>query len=220
MQAFIFDLNGTMVDDMAFHIKAWYHLLNDELGAGLTEAEVTKQMYGKNSEVMGRIFGKDRFSEEEADRISLEKEKRYQEAYLPHLKLLPGLADFLKIARQKNVPMAIGSAAIPFNINFVLDNLHLHPYFSAIVSASDVSKSKPDPETFLKAAALLQVSPANCIVFEDAPKGVEAALRAGMQAVAITTLHHAEAFSSYSNLRCCVKDYTDPKIYSLMNSIP
>ncbi len=86
------------------------------------------------------------------NRLSYEKEKRYQEEYLPYLELLPGLHDFLENAYQKDIPMAIGSAAIPFNIDFVLDNLNIRKYFKAIVSADDVELSKPHPETFLKAA--------------------------------------------------------------------
>lgn len=207
-KAFIFDLNGTMIDDMAFHVKAWYHLLNDELGAGLTVDEVKLQMYGKNGEVMDRVFGKGHFSVEEADRLSLEKEKKYQAAYLPHLKLIEGLDDFLEAARQMHIPMAIGSAAMPFNINFVLDNLHLRHYFSAIVSADDVSRSKPHPETYLKAAALLNVPPEQCVVFEDAPKGVEAALKAGMHSVVLTTMHGKEDFSAYSNILFFIKNYS------------
>ena len=207
-KAFIFDLNGTMIDDMAFHVKAWYHLLNDELGAGLTVDEVKLQMYGKNGEVMDRVFGKGHFSVEEADRLSLEKEKKYQAAYLPHLKLIEGLGDFLEAARQMHIPMAIGSAAMPFNINFVLDNLHLRHYFSAIVSADDVSRSKPHPETYLKAAALLNVPPEQCVVFEDAPKGVEAALKAGMHSVVLTTMHGKEDFSAYSNILFFIKNYS------------
>lgn len=197
-----------MIDDMAFHVKAWYHLLNDELGAGLTVDEVKLQMYGKNGEVMDRVFGKGHFSVEEADRLSLEKEKKYQAAYLPHLKLIEGLDDFLEAARQMHIPMAIGSAAMPFNINFVLDNLHLRHYFSAIVSADDVSRSKPHPETYLKAAALLNVPPEQCVVFEDAPKGVEAALKAGMHSVVLTTMHGKEDFSAYSNILFFIKNYS------------
>lgn len=215
-RAFIFDMNGTMINDMSFHVRAWYHLLNDELGAGLSREEVERQMYGKNSEVMERIFGKGRFSVEEADRLSLEKEKSYQQAYRPHLKLIAGLDDLLANAHRQHIPMAIGSAAIPFNIDFVLDNLHLRHYFSAIVSADDVRKSKPDPETYLKAAAMLNVPPGECLVFEDAPKGVEAALNAGMQAVALTTMHAQEDFSAYSNVRLFISDYTDPGIALLL----
>lgn len=216
VKAFIFDLNGIMIDDMAFHVKAWYHLLNDELGAGLSEDQVKMQMYGKNSEVMERVFGKGRISVEEADRLSLEKEKKYQAAYLPHLKLIEGLGAFLETAHNRNIPMGIGSAAIPFNINFVLDNLHLRHYFSAIVSADDVERSKPDPETYLKAASLLQTAPQHCLVFEDAPKGVEAAMNAGMQAVVLTTMHPKSEFQQYTNVVQFTERYTPVLLQELL----
>jgi beta-phosphoglucomutase-like phosphatase (HAD superfamily) len=116
--------------------------------------------------------------------------------------------------------MAIGSAAIPMNIDFVLDGLNLRHYFAAIVSADDVARSKPDPETFLKAARLLEVPPAECLVFEDAPKGVEAAANAGMPAVVLTTMHEKEEFAPYSNIIAFVKDYTDPVLQSLLQETP
>jgi len=95
--------------------------------------------------------------------------------------LLPGLHEFLEAAHQNQIPMAIGSAAIPFNIDFVLDNLNIRHYFKAIVSADDVVLSKPHPETYLNVAELLNINPADCLVFEDVPKGAEAALNAGMK---------------------------------------
>ena len=143
------------------------------------------------------------------DALSVEKEKRYQAAYRPILKLIAGLDDFFRNAHQEKILMGIGSAAIPFNINFVLDGLNLHHYFKSIVSADDVVESKPNPETFLKGAAELGVLPEECIVFEDAPKGVEAAQRAGMKAVVLTTMHEAHEFSAYSNIICFIKDYND-----------
>jgi beta-phosphoglucomutase-like phosphatase (HAD superfamily) len=108
--------------------------------------------------------------------------------------------------------MAIGSAAPPFNIDFVLDNLDLRKYFKIVVSADDVYESKPHPEVFLKAAQLLGVPPSQCIVFEDAPKGVEAAGNADMQCVVLTTMHKREEFSDYHNILLFVKDYTDPEL--------
>ncbi|WP_146895175.1 HAD family hydrolase [Adhaeribacter aerolatus] len=215
-QALIFDLNGTMIDDMHFHAKAWYQILNDDLNAALTWDEVKVQMYGKNGEVLDRIFGKGRFSEAEVLELSVEKERRYQKEYFPHLKLLPGLADFLDNARQAGIKMAIGSAAIPFNIDFVLDNLNIRPYFQAIVSADDVTDSKPDPETFLKAAELLGLAPSACVVFEDAPKGVEAAQNAGMACVVLTTAHEKEDFGKYTNILRFVKDYTDSFLQEIL----
>lgn len=208
--AFIFDLNGTIIDDMYYHTEAWYSILNNDLGAHMSWDEVKAHMYGKNEELLIRVFGKGHFSDEEMQKWSLEKEKRYQQAFLPKLKLMDGLSGFLQKANALHIPMAIGSAAIPFNINFVLDNLHIRYYFKAVVSAKDVHHSKPHPQTFLDAARLLKVPPAGCLVFEDAPKGVEAAANAGMEVVVLTTMHEKEDFTQYTNIIGFIKDYTDP----------
>jgi beta-phosphoglucomutase len=207
MKAFIFDLNGTMVNDMPYHTTAWHSLLNDELGGNFTIEEVKPQLYGKNQEVLVRMFGAGRFTAEEMDRISIEKEKKYQREFRPYLELLPGLHEFLELAYQKGIPMAIGTAAIPINIDFVLDNLNIRHYFKAIVSADDVTFSKPNPETFLKAAELLGVSPMDCLVFEDVPKGAETAANAGMRAVIITTTHQQEEFSGFENVIHFARDF-------------
>jgi beta-phosphoglucomutase len=218
-KAFLFDLNGTMIDDMQFHLKAWYHILNDDLGANLGWEETKSHMYGKNSELLIRIFGKDRFTIEEMDHLSLEKEKRYQQEYKPHLQLIPGLQQFLEKAHAMNIPMAIGSAAIMFNIDFVLDNLNIRKYFKTIVSADDVTISKPHPETYLKCAQLLGVDAANCLVFEDAPKGVEAAKNAGMPSVVLNTMHEKEEFAVYNNIIRYTKDYTQLSPADLVQSM-
>jgi beta-phosphoglucomutase len=214
-QAFIFDLNGTMIDDMRYHSAAWFSILNDDLKAGLTREEVDRQMYGKNEELLDRVFGKGRFTPRELAEISQKKERSYQAAFRPYLQLLPGLPALLEKAKKHRVRMAIGSAAIPFNIDFVLDNLDIRHYFDAIVSADDVTVSKPDPETFTKAAHILGVDPEACIVFEDAPKGIEAAFRAGMNSIVLTTMHEKEEFGRYSNVICFIKDYTDPSLDEL-----
>src|SRR5689334_12381938 len=117
-KAFILDLNGTMIDDMQYHAKAWYEILNDELQAGLSMEEVKKQMYGKNEEVLQRIFGKNYFTHEEMRALSLEKERRYQKIYAPHLSLVKGLDKFLEQSKQYNILLAMGTAAIPFNVDF------------------------------------------------------------------------------------------------------
>ena len=213
--ALIFDLNGTMINDMEFHIRAWTEILNNDLKAGLKPEQVKSQMYGKNSELLIRVFGEGRFTNEEMEHWSLEKEKRYQKAYLPHLSLIKGLREFLDKALEKKIPMAIGSAAIPFNIDFILDNLDLRKYFSAIVSANDVRISKPHPETFLKAADLIKAKPSNCLVFEDAPKGVEAASAAGMKCVVLTTMHNRNEFPLNDHIVAFIQDYTDPFLLGL-----
>jgi beta-phosphoglucomutase len=207
VKAFLFDLNGTMIDDMEYHAKAWSDILNNDLKAGLSYEEVKAQMYGKNDELLVRIFGKDYFLPAQITELSIEKEKRYQRAYRPNLKLIAGLQQFLEEAKQQGIKMAIGSAAIPFNIDFVLDNLGIRDYFITIVSADDVTISKPDPETYLKCAEALGVSPEHCLVFEDAPKGVEAAQNAGMNAVVLTTMHETDEFEQYENVVAFIDNY-------------
>ena len=208
MKAFIFDLNGTMINDMEYHTRAWQNILNDDLGGQFSWDEVKRQMYGKNQEVLVRMFGPNRFTEDEMVDLSVEKEKRYQQAFFPYLQLLPGLMDFLEQAHQRGIAMAIASAAIPFNIDFVLDNLNIRHYFGAVVSADEVTISKPHPETFLKAAAQLGVAPADCLVFEDVPKGAEAAQNADMAAVVLTTTHQQDEFAHLPNVQYFAPDFT------------
>nr|WP_294948333.1 beta-phosphoglucomutase family hydrolase [uncultured Mucilaginibacter sp.] len=216
MKAFIFDLNGTMINDMPYHAKAWTRVANQELGGNFTDEQIKSNMYGKNAEVLVRLFGAGRFTDEEMDRLSEGKEEQYRREYKDELELLPGLADFLERAHQAGIPMAIGSAAIPSNIDFVLDNLNIRHYFKAIVSAHDVTHSKPDPESFIKPATLLGVKPEDCIVFEDVPKGAEAAHNAGMKAVILTTTHPIEDFNDRNNVIHFASDFNDGFIKRLI----
>ena len=206
-EAYLFDLNGTIIDDMQFHDRVWHEILTNDLGSTITYEETVLQMYGKNSELLERVFGKGHFTVQKMDELSMEKERRYQAAYKPHLKLIVGLDSFLEKAHQKGIKMAIGSAAIPFNIDFVLDNLNIRKYFPVVVSANDVLLSKPHPETFTKCADLLGLGYAKCLVFEDDPKGVESAKNAGMDCVAITTLHEPKDFTESNHIVKWISDY-------------
>jgi beta-phosphoglucomutase len=204
-KAFLFDLNGTMINDMPYHIKAWHDILNG-LGANISMKKMKDECYGKNDELLERIIP-GRFSMEEKNRMSIEKEKQYQKEFRPQLQLIKGLDGFLLRAHEAGIKMAIGSAAIMFNIDFVLDGLDIRHYFDALVSADNVTESKPDPETWLSCADKLGVFPKECLVFEDAPKGVEAAQQAGMDCVVITTMHEKEDFSNYNNVISFITDY-------------
>lgn len=206
-KAFLFDLNGTMIDDMQYHINAWHGILN-ELGAPITLEQMKEECYGKNHELLERTFP-GRFSDEEKTRMSYEKEKQYQDQFRPNLRLIDGLYDFLKESHSCGIKTAIGSAAIMFNIDFVLDGLNIRQYIDAIVSADDVNNSKPNAETFLKCAAALSSAPKECIVFEDSPKGAEAARNAGMDCIVITTLHRKEEFAAYKNIIGFIKNFHD-----------
>ena len=214
-KAFLFDMNGTMIDDMQYHEKAWFTVLNEDLAAGMSMEEVKKHMYGKNEELFVRVFGQGTYTNEQVAGYSLKKEKSYQQNYLPHLSLIAGLNEFLANASQQNIAMAIGTAANNFNVNYVLDNIPVKKYFSAIVTADDVADGKPNPIVFLKCADALKVAYEDCVVFEDSPKGVEAALNAGMKAVVIKTYHQEEEFSHLDNVLMFVDDYRDERLENL-----
>ena len=213
-KAFLFDLNGTMIDDMDYHVTAWQRIFN-RLGVPLTYEETKQECYGKNHEVIERVLP-GRFNYAEKDKMSIEKEQEYQAAFRPQLKLIDGLGFFLAEAKRSGVLLAIGSAAITFNIDFVLDGLGIRHFFSAIVSADDVEYSKPHPETYLKCAEKLRVKPEDCIVFEDAPKGVEAAANAGMQCVVLTTMHPKEDFASFNNIIAFAEDFKNASFLRLL----
>ncbi len=142
-QAFLFDLNGTIIDDMQYHIKAWHKIFND-LGVDLTYEQTKVQCYGKNEEVIERVIpGK--FSLEEKTGMGYKKEEQYQKEFRPYLKLIDGLGEFLKEAKKAGIKMAIGSAAVMFNVDFVLDGLNIRHYFDSIVIADDVMLRKHHP---------------------------------------------------------------------------
>lgn len=216
LKAFIFDFNGTIIDDMPYHLDAWNYIINEKLQGKLSIEAIKKNMYGKNEEVLERVFGPGRFSEKKMQEISLEKEAKYREAYFPNLQLISGLPSFFQQAIYHNIKLAIATASNAYNLDQILDQMNIRKYFSAIVHADEVENSKPDAETFLKAAKKLKVAPEDCLVFENAPKGVEAAQNANMRTMVITTTHEPADFLSYTAVDGFIKDYSDPSLRALI----
>ena len=215
IKAFLFDLNGTMIEDMSYHINAWHNIFLKQ-GANYTLKQSQEQCYGKNAEILERIFP-GRFTEEEKTALGDDKEATYREEYKPFLKLINGLDEFLAAAKKEKIKMAVGSAAMKLNVDFVLDNLNIRHYFDVVISGDDVEMSKPDAETYLKCAAALTVLPNECLVFEDVPKGVESAANAGMQAIVIIGLHNEEEFAGFDNVVRFVKDYEGLLVVDFLN---
>ncbi|MCB0639820.1 MAG: HAD-IA family hydrolase, partial [Lewinella sp.] len=163
MQGIIFDMDGTMIDNMMVHHRAWQRKLAS-LGLEMSLEQVRQEIHGVNYEILERLFG-DRFSYEDRLRISDEKEAEYRRIFKDELALLPGLPHLLDQIKQAGIPMAIGTAAPGENANFVLDELQLGDYFGAVVHAGHVKQGKPDPEVFQKAAAGLGLTAEHCLVF-------------------------------------------------------
>jgi HAD superfamily hydrolase (TIGR01509 family) len=151
-----------------------------------------------SSEILSPLFpGADKA---EIDALGHDKEVFYREAYGPHVAPVVGLLALMARADAAGIPMALATAAPPGNLDMVMDKLELRERFATIVAPSQGFRGKPNPDLFLEAARRMDVPAADCIVFEDAPNGVEAARRAGMRAVALLTMLTAADFASFDNL--------------------
>lgn len=205
---FIFDMDGTIVDNMGYHVQAWLELFK-ELGIPMTAEEFNRRLTGRtNGQILKIVLGDDR-SEQEIRELADRKEERYREIYRPHRAPVAGLTDFLEAAATADFPMAVATSAPEVNIKYILDGLNIRGYFRAVVGAEDVRNGKPHPEMFLTTADRLQVAPAGCLVFEDSLAGVEAADRAGMQVGALTTTHEKEEFEGSPAVLFTTSDFTE-----------
>jgi len=185
-KAFIFDLDGVIVDTAKYHFLAWKNLAN-ELGFDFTEAqnELLKGVSRVKSLEIILNIGKVTLSEEKTQAFLVKKNEEYL-AFINKMtadEILPGVLKVLTFLKDNNIPFALGSASK--NARFILEQVGIIELFDAIVDGNDVSKAKPDPEVFLIGAEKLNVAPENCVVFEDAIAGVEAANNAGMLSIGI-----------------------------------
>jgi beta-phosphoglucomutase family hydrolase len=213
-RAFIFDMDGTIVDNMDFHMKSWLEFFARRDMVLDADAFFRDTAGRQSHEIMSTYFGKP-YTKEEARHLDEEKETLYREMYAPHLKPAEGFMELIARARQQDVALAVATAAPNDNIAFTLDGLDLRRHFDAVVGAADVARGKPNPDVFLLAAERCGVQPANAIVFEDAPLGVEAARRAGMRAVVLTTTLPASAFAEFDNVIAIARDFSELDIGAL-----
>lgn len=187
---FVFDMDGTLVDNMHAHAAAWGKLLAEN-GMEMDLSRFLVKTAGRtNREIIPEVFGK--ISDERLTELALRKESLYRESYLPDRKPVAGAVEFLAEAKGLGIKMAVATAAQNANMEFILDGLDLRKYFDAITTGTEVKTGKPDPAMFLVSAKKLGVEPRNCIVFEDAIGGFEAAHRAGMKSIGIATVNSVE----------------------------
>lgn len=205
--AIIFDMDGTLVDNMDFHRQTWI-LWADREGLRLTEPELLVLTHGTIGEIVARLFPGDSDPQSLHERGE-RKEALYRELYAPHLALLPGLKAFLDEAKAAAIPMAVATAGDWTNIAFTLDGLGIRDYFGAIVGGEDVAHGKPHPEVFLLAAQKLGVPPERCLVFEDSLAGVEAARRANMTCIVVNPMTPRETFTDAAHVLHFARDYND-----------
>ena len=210
--ALIFDLDGVVIDSMPTHTLAWERYLERN---GIDPTNVEARMHGKrNDDLVRDLFGT-HLDDAAVFEHGAAKERLFRELISPtfETRLVPGIREFLSEA-SKTVPLAVGTNAEPANVDFTLNGAGIRQYFRAIVDGSQVARAKPAPDVYLRGAELMGVDPANCIVFEDSPVGIEAARAAGMRVVGLLT--HA---SNLDNVDLAIRDFTEPELASWLARI-
>ena len=193
--AVLFDWDGVLIDSSRQHEESW-ELLAAENGFKLPNGHFKRGFGMKNEAILSELLA---WTNEPAEmlRISLRKEELYRELVTRRgVTALPGSREFLDRLKAAGIPCAIGSSTHRLNIVTCLGMLGMNGYFSAIISAENVRRGKPDPEVFLEAAKALQTPAHHCIVFEDAQVGIEAALRGGMKVVGVAGTHPKETLTA------------------------
>jgi beta-phosphoglucomutase len=186
IEACIFDLDGVIVDTAKYHYLAWKKLAR-ELGFEFTEAQNEKLKGVSRMDSLDILlkFGNVNLNHEEKLGLAEKKNNWYVE-FISNIKsddILPGAKEFLEIVRNKKIKTALGS--VSKNAMVILSKLGLNAYFDAIIDGNKVVHAKPNPEVFLLGAKELNVLPENCVVFEDAEAGIQAAINAGMYSIGI-----------------------------------
>jgi beta-phosphoglucomutase len=192
-RAVVFDLDGTLVDNMALHAEAFAEFMTRRGLPPLDEAQRARLDGKRNTDIFPDLLGRE-LPREELVSVSEEKESLYRTLSRGRLSPLAGLERLLEILAANGIPVAVATSGPAENVRHTLAELGLAERITVIVRGDEVPRGKPHPDIFLAAAARLGVPPAECVAFEDAPAGVGAARAAGMVCVALTTSFSEDAF--------------------------
>jgi len=195
--AVILDMDGVLADTNPFHVQKWEALLAEH-GIAFDPKALPKQVLGPGNDLTLRHFFGDRITADDRQRLSEELEARFRRVFAPHAKPLPGVEKLISECHDHGVLVALASAAMSKNVDFILDALRLRPYFHVILTADEVKQGKPHPEIFAKTAHKLGLPPTVCVVIEDSFVGIEAAKRAGMKCVAVASTFPASELRAHT----------------------
>jgi beta-phosphoglucomutase len=210
--AVIFDMDGTLVDNTPYHFKSWQAIFKKYGKGELTADTYHQEISGVPIMVtLKRLFGNDH-DEAGLKALLKEKEDLYKSLYAPYAAPVNGLENFLTELKNAGIKIAMASSATVDDINFILSHVPIRDDFNTIIDGSRVSKPKPNPQIFLKAAEELGAKPEDCVVFEDSIAGIKAANAAGMKVVGITTGNAADKLEPSDLI---ITDYTDVTLYKL-----
>lgn len=206
--AFIFDMDGTMVDSMPHHASTWMDFARRH-GIAIEADDLMRRTTGRTGlECVRLLMDAPDMPEATAWALVHEKEQLYRDLFGPVFAEVAGFSAFYAATRARGLKAGVGTAGDIHNVEFVLKHLQLNPAPHAIARGDEGLTGKPTPAIFLAVAERLGVPPEQCIVFEDAPFGIEAARRAGMRAVALCTGHSAAELAG-PHVVAAVRDYNE-----------
>lgn len=206
-QALIFDMDGTMIHSMPWHAKSW-SMFAARHGIAIDVNDLLARTSGRTgTECMRMLFGQG-LSDAECEALVHEKEEIYRELFTDNFAEVAGFKAFAKAAAARGFKIAVGTAGDRHNIEFAMARLKMDPPPLAIVGGDEGFTGKPTPAIFLEAARRIGADPARCIVFEDAPLGIEAARRGGMRAVAVCSTHTPAELAG-PHVIAAVRDYVE-----------
>lgn len=206
--AFIFDMDGVLVDNMQMHACSWVELFHDYGLEGLDSERYLRETAGmKGLDVLRHFLDKD-ITPEKADRLTELKDFLYRFMYRDEIRPVGGLETFLDKAESLDIRLGVGTGAGARNIEYTLGIPGLKNRFQAVVGSHQVRQGKPCPDIFLRVAELLDADPSRCVVFEDALPGLAAAHAAGMKSIALATTNPAEIMRALPGVVTVVDDFT------------
>ena len=193
ISAVIFDMDGVIVHSNPIH-KTTINEFCTKHGLVVSDEELREKVYGRtNQDWIPAVFGD--ISQEKIEELADEKEQMFRDVFDPKEHMVPGIVVFLKKLKEKGIKMVVATSAPAENAVHILEGLDITDYFDAVLNSSHVTKSKPDPEPYLKAAKAVDVQPKDCIVFEDSISGVQSGLGAGAKVVGVATTHTHDELS-------------------------
>ncbi|UJB69172.1 HAD family phosphatase [Acaryochloris sp. 'Moss Beach'] len=214
LQALIFDMDGVLCDTMPYHLDAWLQYSATIPELAVASRDRLEQMGGKrNEDLLPELLGHP-VSDADIQRWGSEKEAVYRSLIKDEIQWMPGLISFLQQAQAAGLKLGLGTSACRENVDLLMEQDQLGGFFAAQVIETDVERGKPDPQCYLLVAERLGVSPDQCLVFEDAIAGTQAARNAGMRCWGVLTTHSAAELKQ-AGAEYCIQDFTDPALLQL-----
>ncbi len=200
----IFDMDGTIVDSLPFHHKAWRIFFQENKAEDFSK-KLKRYKGGGTLDLMRAVYG-DIYSIAELKKMSDDKEIIFRKIYKGNIKPIDGFLEFILYLKSKKIQLGLASNAIKKNVTLTLNELGIHDLFDSIICGDEVNFGKPNPEMFDKTINRFNIKKDNCIIFEDSIEGINAAINAGINVIGVTSSSSSDILNNAGCIRS-INDY-------------